>query len=89
MKKKFKIHDIVRYSVFPFENDEFLIVGDKGTSWEKATPFSPNDFLPIEVENDKDFILLRKKGDSYGIEGIPENGLLVKSAEIELIINYS
>lgn len=86
MSAKFKIGDTVRYFKFPFESDEFLIVGDKNTPWQKATPYDSNSNT-VEVESDKDFILLRKQGDRYGLFGISENGLHVKADEIGLLNN--
>ena len=79
----FKLHDIVIVKYFPYESDIFKIVATKIVPWKKASPFTdPN--LEIKVEEGKDFILLRKNGKNFGIEGLPENGLHVNEHEIEM-----
>ncbi len=79
----FKLRDIVTYKKFPYEEDVFIIAADKNTPWKKASPVAP-PYFEIPVNEGKDFIILRQNGDAFGIEGIPENGLHVTEAEIEL-----
>ena len=78
---EFKIGDIVRWNVFPHENDTFKIVGSKIQPWIKVTPYKIGG-IEIKVQDDKDFILLRKMGDNYGDGG---NGVQVSKEEIEII----
>lgn len=82
--REIKIKDLVKLNRFPYENDIFMIVGDKETSWFKMSPYKPNG-EEIKVENGKDFILIKKRNETFGIFGIPENGLHVNTEEIELI----
>lgn len=81
---EFKINDLVKLNKFPYENEIFMIVGNKEIAWFKASPYSPKG-EEIKIENDKDFILIKKRNNNFGIFGIPENGIHVNEEEIELI----
>lgn len=80
----FKIQNLVRLNKFPYENEIFMIVGDKENAWLKASACIPKG-EKIYIEDGKDFILIKKKNEVFGIFGIPENGIHVSSEEIEPI----
>ncbi|WP_374505366.1 hypothetical protein [Flavobacterium sp.] len=81
---EFKIQDLVKLNKFPYVNEIFMIVGDEENAWVKASPFFPKG-EKIYIEDGKDFILIKKKNDVFGIFGIPENGIHVSNEEIESI----
>jgi hypothetical protein len=79
-----KIGDLVKLNRFPYEDYIFMIVGNKENPWLKASPYFPKG-EEIEIETGKEFILIKKRNNTFGIFDIPENGIHVNEDEIEII----
>ncbi len=81
---KFKLNDLVRLKKYPYNENVFMIVGDNNNPWRKPTPYQPNG-KEIKIEEDKDFILIKKDGNNFGTKKIDKNGIHVHENEIEHI----
>lgn len=71
------------YQKFPFENEIFKIVGTQDIPWIKATHYKPGG-IEIQVEKDKDFILLKKNENSNNTIGIDKDGLQIHTDNLDL-----
>ena len=60
-----KVGDLVKYNVFPHENDIFVIRGSKENPAIKADPYIPGG-KTIKIEDGKDFIIVKHTSEGSG-----------------------
>ena len=81
MQREFKVGQLVSLiDGFPFEGKVFKIVADKDNPWKRASPYS---FEFIQVQSEKDFILLVKQGSGeFSSQSLGDTGLHVTKDKI-------